>query len=395
MKRNHYRLAAVTALALITVAAAYAAPRTWTDKSGKFSISAEVIAKQGGNVVLRSADGRQLTVPIKNLSADDQAFLGVSGDESGKEPRRGGGKGGEIIDVAEKFFEELRSEKREAVGESLTTKAREVLEKGKSPLTELPAPEEGKRAVRLGRPKMEDKVAELPVQLRSGGRMHKCKLHLRQEEDAWRIFAMSATYPGGEKSINFETEAGAEGEGDPLEALVGKPFPFAGRTLDGQPLDMSRYQGKVVLVDFWATWCGPCREEMPNIFANYQKHYKDGFEVVAVSVDQDLEALAEFIGKAKPPWVVVADNFPGNTQPMSSQYGIRGIPAFILVGRDGKVAAVNCRGKKLGETLAQVLTANPAAPGATPANATPPGQTPTGQPAKVGNIPGQPFAPTR
>jgi hypothetical protein len=91
----------------------------------------------------------------------------------------------------------------------------------------------------------------------------------------------------------------------------------------------------------------------------------------------------------------VADNLTGNKRSMAAQYGIRGIPAFILIGRDGKVAAVNCRGKKLGETLAQVLAANPQAPGAAPASATPPGQTPTGQPAKVGNIPGQQFAPSR
>lgn len=382
-------------VALLTFATALAAPRTWKDKSGKFSIDAELIAVQGGHAVLRAADGRQLTVPIKSLSAEDQALLN-GGESSEKETRRGGSaKGGEVVEVAEKFFEELRSEKRDVIGESLTTKAQEVLEKGNSPLKELPAPEEGKRSVRVGRAKLDEKVAEVSAQIRAGGRMHKCKLHLRQEEDQWRIFAMSAMYPGGEKSINFEVEAGAEGEGDPLDALVGKPFPFAGMTLDGQPLDMSRYQGKVVLVDFWATWCGPCREEMPNVYANYQKHYKDGFEVVAVSVDQDLEALSEFVTKAKPPWAIVADNFPGNPRPMATQYGIRGIPAFILIGRDGKVAAVNCRGKKLGETLAQVLAANPPAPGGAPANATPPGQTPTGQPAKVGNIPGQAFSPSR
>ncbi|MGD9636018.1 MAG: redoxin family protein, partial [Pirellulales bacterium] len=306
---SRWRLAALLAT-VVMGATAFAAPRTWKDKSGKFSIDAELVAVQNGHVVLRSADGRQLTVPIKSLSAEDQALLG--GGEPEKDSRRGKAKGGEIVEVAEKFFEDLRSEKRDAVGDSLTTKAQELLKGGKSPLKELPAPEDGKRAVRLGRPKLDDKVAELPAQVRAAGQTHKCKLHLRQEDDQWRIFAMSAMYPGGEKSINFEAEAAAEGEGDPLEALVGKPFQFAGVTIDGKPLDLSRYQGKVVLIDFWATWCGPCREEMPNVFANYQQHYKDGFEVIAVSVDQDLEALAEFVAKAKPPWAVVADNFPGN-----------------------------------------------------------------------------------
>ena len=69
---------------------------------------------------------------------------------------------------------------------------------------------------------------------------------------------------------------------------------------------------------------------------------------------------------------------------------------YVLVGRDGKVAAVNCRGKQLGETLEQVLVGKPVAPaGNAPGGTTPPGQTPNGQPAKVGNIPGQPFPATR
>lgn len=384
MKYSSCWHASIVLFTFVTVAADAAESRTWTDKSGKFSIDAEVVAVQRGSVVLRSADGRQLTVPIKNLSAADQSFLS-GGDEAPADSRRGKPKGGEIAELAEQFFEELRSEKREVIGESLTTKAQEVLKAGKSPIDALPAPEEGNRAVRIGRPKIEGSAAEVPVQVRVSGKGLKCKLHLRQEEDAWRIFAMSATYPGGEVSLNFEAEALAEEEADPLEALVGKPFPFAGVTLDGQPLDLSRYQGKVVLVDFWATWCGPCRKEMPNIYANYQKHYKNGFDVVAVSVDQDLEALSEFMTKMKPPWAVVADNL--NPRPMAAQYGIRSLPAFVVVGRDGKVAAVNCRGKQLGETVEQVLAANQLAPGGNDPNSeVPPGQTPDGQPAKVGNI---------
>jgi thiol-disulfide isomerase/thioredoxin len=354
-------------LAFGTVActtAVRAESRTWSDKNGKFSITADLVAVQRGNVVLRTTDGRQLTVPIKQLSAADQTF--VNGQEPAKAERHGAAKGNPLAEAAEQFFNELRSDKREVAGEMLTTKAQEVLKAGKSPLASLPAPEEGDRAIRVGRPKMDGKVAEIPVQVKASGQIHKTKLHFRQEDDQWRIFAMSAVYPDGEKSLNFEAEVAAPGDGDPLEALVGKPFAFAGVTLDGKPLDLSRYQGKVVLVDFWATWCGPCLKEMPNIFASYKSHYKDGFDVIGVSVDEDLNALAEFVTKEHPPWAVVADRFPGNPHPMGAMYRINAIPALVLVGKDGKVAAVNCRGKKLGEELDKLLAGGAAAAGAQP-----------------------------
>jgi thiol-disulfide isomerase/thioredoxin len=118
---------------------------------------------------------------------------------------------------------------------------------------------------------------------------------------------------------------------------------------------MSQYKGKVVLVDFWATWCGPCRAEIPNILKNWETHHDAGFEVIAISVDDDLNELESFVAEEKPPWTVVADNHPNNRKSMAARFGIRGIPAFILVGRDGKVATVHCRGERLGQSLAKLI----------------------------------------
>ena len=194
--------------------------------------------------------------------------------------------------------------------------------------------------------------------MRAGGAAHKTKLHLRKEGEQWRVFAISATYPDGEKSINFEAAQVLQQDADPLQAMLGKTINLEGYTTDGKRLDMSQYKGKVVLVDFWATWCGPCRAEIPNIRENWDKHHEEGFEVIAISVDQDLKALKSFVAEEKPPWTVVADNHPSNHKSMGNKFGISGIPAFILVGKDGKVAAVNCRGPRLGQQLSKLVSSN-------------------------------------
>jgi hypothetical protein len=94
---------------------------------------------------------------------------------------------------------------------------------------------------------------------------------------------------------------------------------------------------------------------MPNILQNWEKYHDDGFEVIAISVDKDMKALTDFVLQETPPWTVVADNHPDNGHRMGAKYGIRGIPAFILVGRDGKVATVNCRGPRLGQQLDKLM----------------------------------------
>ena len=140
-------------------------------------------------------------------------------------------------------------------------------------------------------------------------------------------------------------------------SLPGNPMEIKGTLLDGTPFNQASLAGKVVLVDFWATWCGPCVAEIPNMLEQYAKYHDKGFEIVGVSLDEDRDALVQFVGEKKIPWPVLFEKSEGEgwQHPLATHYGITGIPQLILIGRDGNVITLNARGEKLGEKLAELF----------------------------------------
>ncbi len=137
------------------------------------------------------------------------------------------------------------------------------------------------------------------------------------------------------------------------------PFKFSAKDLAGKAISLDQYKGKVVLLDFWATWCQPCLIEMPNIIATYKKYHAQGFDVIGISLDEDKAALTGFIQQAKLPWRQIFDgkNFEGA---MPKLYGVTGIPMGIVVGRDGKIVSLDARGPELGLAVSKALAASSA-----------------------------------
>lgn len=124
--------------------------------------------------------------------------------------------------------------------------------------------------------------------------------------------------------------------------------------IDQQPTKLADLRGKVVLLDFWATWCGPCVGELPNVIKTYEKHHDGGFEIIGVSLDQDEQKLKNFTKEKNMTWQQYFDG-KGWQNKLAQKYGVQSIPATYLLDAEGKIIGRNLRGEALEEAVTKAM----------------------------------------
>lgn len=154
----------------------------------------------------------------------------------------------------------------------------------------------------------------------------------------------------------LEQEKLAASAPKPQDVSVGSMAPEIDLpTPEGKNIKLSSLKGKVVLLDFWASWCGPCRVEMPNVVAAYNKYKDKGFTVYSVSLDKDATAWKKSIGSLGMTWENQVSDLKFWQSAAAATYGVQGIPAAFLLDREGKIVATNLRGAELDRKISELI----------------------------------------
>ncbi|MFC1762182.1 TlpA family protein disulfide reductase [Planctomycetota bacterium] len=138
-------------------------------------------------------------------------------------------------------------------------------------------------------------------------------------------------------------------------AVVGQPFPtLSFKTLTGDELSVTDLVGRVVLIDFWATWCGPCRYEIPGLVSLYKEQHDNGFEIIGISLDSDKARLGTYLAENKITWPQYFDG-QGWDNAIARRFGVRGIPSTFLIDRSGVLRYTKLRGETLTKAVKELL----------------------------------------
>ncbi|WP_397363071.1 peroxiredoxin family protein [Olleya sp. R77988] len=131
---------------------------------------------------------------------------------------------------------------------------------------------------------------------------------------------------------------------------------FTAKTPEGTDLALADIKGEVIILDFWASWCEPCRRENPNVVKMYNKYHDKGLEIVGISLDKagQKQRWTNAIQKDKLTWKHLS-NLKGWSEPIAQTYGVRSIPATYILDGEGKIIAKNLRGKALEDKIAEIL----------------------------------------